>query len=75
MRATERRAENEFWIAIAGHNIDPEVLSKDQAAFTKLVREISGLPSLEITDFITLTNYKYGINYHFETKCLTRSQD
>lgn len=47
-------------MAIAGDNIDADLLSTNQAEFIKLVRELSGFESLEIGDFMTLSKYTYA---------------
>lgn len=58
IRPTEDHDKGEFWVAIAGLNIDSTLLSTDHAEFTRFVRELSGFHALEVAEFITLTNYR-----------------
>jgi hypothetical protein len=58
IRPTERHANNEFWVSVAGHDIDWPTLSAQPEEFARLVRGLSGLRSLEFQEFITLNYYR-----------------
>ena len=59
IRPTDNAANDEFWIAIAGSDIDWEKLSTSPDHFMDGVRELSGLHSLEISEMMTLNYYRY----------------
>jgi hypothetical protein len=58
IRPTENYAENQFWIHVAGHDIDFQTLSTDKDAFADYVRTMSGLHTLEFGEFLTHGSFK-----------------
>lgn len=59
IRPTDDADNDEFWIAIAGSNIDWENLSTSPEHFMAGVRKLSGLDSLELSEMMTLNYYRY----------------
>jgi hypothetical protein len=58
IRPTDDAVNDEFWIAIAGSNIDWQELSTSPEHFIKGVRKLSGLDSLEVSEMMTLNYYR-----------------
>ena len=59
IRPTDDAANDEFWIAIAGSDIDWKNLSTSPEHFMQGVRKLSGLDSLELSEVMTLNYYRY----------------
>ena len=59
IRPTDDAVNDEFWIAIAGSDIDWQKLSTSAEHFMDGVRKLSGLQSLEISEMMTLNYYRY----------------
>ena len=59
IRPTERHANDEFWVTVAGYDIDWPTLSTQPEEFAKLVRELTGMHSLDFREFLTLNYYRY----------------
>ena len=66
IRPTDDADNDEFWIAIAGSNIDWQKLSTSPEHFINGVRELSGLRSLEFSETMTLNYYRY-VSFHYTT--------
>lgn len=60
IRPTDDAANDEFWIAIAGSDIDWKNLSTSPEHFMEGVRKLSGLDSLEISEMMSLNYYRYA---------------
>jgi len=59
IRPTDDTVNDEFWVAIAGLNIDWQQLSASPEHFVDGVKKLSGLDSLEISEVMTLNYYRY----------------
>lgn len=59
IRPTDDAVNDEFWIAIAGSDIDWENLSTSPEHFIEGVKKLSGLDSLEVSEMMTLNYYRY----------------
>ena len=59
IRPTENAVNDEFWVAIAGPNIDWQQLSASPEYFVDGVKKLSGLDSLEVSEMMTLNYYRY----------------
>ena len=59
IRPTDDVANGEFWVAIAGPDIDWQQLSTSPEHFMDGVRKLSGLRSLEFAEMMTLNYYRY----------------
>ena len=64
IRPTDDADNDEFWIAIAGSDIDWKNLSTSPEHFMEGVRKLSGLHSLELSEMMTLNYYRYVRFYH-----------
>ena len=64
IRPTDDAANDEFWIAIAGSDIDWKNLSTSPEHFMAGVRKLSGLHSLEISEMMTLNYYRHAQFHH-----------
>jgi len=63
IRPTDDAVNDEFWIAIAGSDIDWQKLSASPEHFVDGVRKLSGLHSLEVSEMMTLNYYRY-VGFH-----------
>lgn len=63
IRPTDDAVNDEFWIAIAGSDIDWQNLSTSPENFIDGVRKLSGLQSLEVLEMMTLNYYRY-VSFH-----------
>lgn len=63
IRPTDRRAHGEYWVAIAGTDIDWATLSNNSDAFIQVVRDRSGLYDLQFKEFLTLSHYRYSFPF------------
>ena len=59
IRPTDDMMNDEFWVAIAGLDIDWQKLSTSPEHFTEGIKNLSGLHSLEILEVMTLSYYRY----------------
>ena len=59
IRPTDDAVNGEFWMAIAGPDIDWQKLSTSPENFMDGVRKLSGLHSLEFSEMMTLNYYRY----------------
>ena len=59
IRPTDDAINDEFWVAIAGSDIDWQKLSTSPEHFIEGVRRLSGLNSLEAYEMMTLNYYRY----------------
>ena len=59
IRPTDDAVNDEFWIAIAGSDIDWQKLSTSPEHFMDGVRKLSGLDLLEMSEMMTLNYYRY----------------
>ena len=64
IRPTDDADNDEFWIAIAGSDIDWKNLSTSPEHFMEGVRKLSGLHSLELSEIMTLNYYRYALFCH-----------
>jgi len=68
IRPTDDAVNDEFWIAIAGSDIDWQKLSASPEHFVDGVRKLSGLQSLEVSETMTLNYYRYVGFYRMNTQ-------
>lgn len=68
IRPTDDAINDEFWIAIAGPDIDWQALSTSPENFIEGVRKLSGLNSLEVSETMTLNYYRYVSTHQGTTK-------
>ncbi|KAF9644831.1 hypothetical protein BDM02DRAFT_3149779 [Thelephora ganbajun] len=61
IRPTDDAVNDEFWVAIAGSDIDWQKLSTSPGHFIHGVRKLSGLHSLEFSEVMTLNYYQINI--------------
>ena len=66
IRPTDNAVEDEFWVAIAGSDIDWQKLSSSPEHFVNGVRKLSGLDSLEVSETMTLNYYRY-VSFNYTT--------
>jgi len=66
IRPTDNAVEDEFWVAIAGSDIDWQKLSASPEHFVNGVRKLSGLDSLEVSETMTLNYYRY-VSFNYTT--------
>ena len=66
VRPTDDADNDEFWIAIAGSDIDWKNLSTSPERFVEGVRKLSGLHSLELSEMMTLSYYRC-VQFHRPT--------
>ena len=59
IRPTDNAVDDEFWVAIAGSDIDWQKLSSSPEHFVNGVKKLSGLDSLEVTETMSLNYYRY----------------
>ena len=59
IRPTDDVDNDEFWAAIAGSNIDWQQLSASPEHFMDGIKKLSGLDSLEVSEMMTLSYYRY----------------
>lgn len=59
IRPTDDGVNDEFWVAIAGSDIDWETLSKSPQHFIDAVKKLSGLHSMQVLETLTLNYYRY----------------
>ena len=60
IRPTDDGVNDEFWVAIAGSNIDWETLSKSPQHFIDAAKQLSGLHSMQVLETLTLNYYRYA---------------
>ena len=68
IRPTDDAVNDEFWVVIAGPDIDWQKLSTSHEHFMDEVRKLSGLNSLETSETMTLNYYRYVSLHHMITQ-------
>lgn len=59
IRPTDDANNDDFWVAIAGPDIDWQNLSTSSECFIEGVKKLSGFHSLEVLETMTLNYYRY----------------